>query len=135
MDWKKVLNKMGIVLKDGVVECIEQHCREEVHSAKAMQRENDIIVAAMGFIDLKASDMTILELLQKYFGVESITEGKRYLVDAHAYYQCDKLKDYLGMNGALWVRYKNEFAVLDKLKSNPKLWALPVEKLKVVIEK
>ena len=135
MDWKQVLQKAGFLLKDGAVEYIEQCCREEEHHAKEMQRESDILAAIMGFVDLKASDMTILELLQKYFGIDSISEGKQYIIDARIYYQCSKLKDYLGLSGPDWLRYKNEYAVLSKLKNNPKLLEMPVEKLITKIEK
>lgn len=135
MDWKDTLQKIGVTLKDGAVEYIEQHCWEEMSDAKAIQRENDIISAIMGFIDLKASDMQIIELLQKHFGVESISEGKRYIVDARSYYQCDKLKAHLGLSGMAWVRYKNEHKVMEKLKLNPKLQEMPIDKLKAAIEK
>lgn len=135
MDWKDALQKIGVTLKESAVEFIEQHCKEEVASAKAIQRNNDIVSAIMGFIDLKATDMQILELLQKYFMVESISEGQVYIVNAHCYYQCDKLKAYLGLIGVDWIRYKNDNSVLEKLKSNPKLLDMSVEKLKAAIEK
>lgn len=135
MDWKDALQTIGVVLKDNIVEYIEQHCREEVSDAKAIQRENDIISAIMGFIDLKASDMDILELLQKHFGIDTISEGKRYIVDARSYYQCNKLKEHLDLSGVAWVRYKNEHAVLNKLKSNPKLLEMSPDKLKAYFEK
>lgn len=135
MDWKDVLQKTGTVLQDNVIKYIEQQCREEVDRAKAMQREEDILRAIMGFIDLKVSDMVILKLLQKHYGIDYVSEGKRYIVDARSFYQCDKLKAYLGLSGVDWVRYKNEHAVLDKLKSNPKLLEMPTEKLKEYIEK
>ena len=134
MDWKYTLHEAGVVLKDSVIDYIEEQCREVAY-AKSMQRENDIIAAIMGFIDLKASDMNILELLQKHYGIDSISEGKKYIVDARSFYQCNKLKAYLGINGATWVRYKNEHKLLDKLKSNPKLLEMSVEKLKFYIEK
>ena len=135
MDWKQALHKAEIFLKDGAVEYIEQCCQEEAYYAKEMQRANDIIAAIMGFIDLKASDMMILELLQKHFGIESIIDGKRFIVDARTNYQCKKLKDYLGVSGMAWVHYRNEYAVLDKMKRNPKLLEMSVEKLKITIEK
>ena len=135
MDWKYALHQAGVVLKDSVIDYIEQQCREEVAQAKMMQREGDIIVAIMGFIDLKASDMNILELLQKHYGIDSVSEGKKYILDARSFYQCDKLKAYLGISGATWVRYKHEHELLEQLKSNPKLLELPVEKLKSYIEK
>lgn len=135
MDWKCVLHEAGIVLKDSVIDCIEQQCREEVAYTKEWQRKNDIIAAIMGFIDLKASDMNILELLEKHYGIDSVSEGKKYIFDARSFYQCNKLKAYLGISGATWVRYKNEHKLLDKLKSNPKLLQMPVEKLKSYIEK
>lgn len=37
-------------------------------------QKNDIIIAIMGFIDLKASDMNILELLQKHYDIYSVYE-------------------------------------------------------------
>ena len=135
MDWKEALKEIGITLKEGAIEYIEQLCRKEVYDAKAIQRENDIVSAIMGFIDLKASDMDILELLQKHFGVDSISDGKRYIVNARSYYQCNKLKAHLGLSGVDWVRYKNDNTVLDKLRANPKYLDMPVEKLKAAIEK
>ena len=100
-----------------------------------MQREDDILRAIMGFVDLKASNMMILELLQRHYGIDSISEGKRYIIDARSYYQCDKLKEYLGLKGTAWVRYKTEHAILDKLKKNYKLLEMSQEKLKVYLEK
>ncbi len=135
MDWKDTLYKAGIVLKESIVEFIERQCREEVDNAKEMQREDDILRAIMGFVDLKASDMMILELLQRHYGIDSISEGKSYIMDARSYYQCDKLKEYLGLKGAAWVRYKTEHAILDKLKKNYKLLETSPEKLKVYFEK
>lgn len=135
MDWNDALQKIGITLKDGTIEYIEQYCREEVSKAKAIQQENDIISAIMGFIDLKASDMDILKLLQKHFDVESISEGKSYIFDARSYYQCDKLKEHLNLSGIAWTRYKKDNAVLDKLKANPKLLEMPPDKLKAYLEK
>lgn len=135
MDWKEALCKAGILLKDGAIDYIEQHCREEVENAKMMQRESDIIATIMGFIDLKASDMNILELLQKHYGIDSVSEGKKYILDARSFYQCDKLKNYLGISGLTWMRYKHEHELLEQLKSNPKLLEMPVEKLKSYIEK
>lgn len=38
MDWKDTLQKIDVTLKDGAVEYIEQHCREEVSYAKAIIR-------------------------------------------------------------------------------------------------
>lgn len=135
MDWKDTLYKAGIVLKESVVEFIERQCREEVDNAKGMQQEEDILRAIMGFVDLKASDMMILELLQKHYGIDSISEGKSYITDARSYYQCDKLKEYLGLKGTAWGRYKMEHAILEKLKANPKLLEMPPEKLKTYFEK
>lgn len=134
MDWKDDLQTIGVTLKDGTIEYIEQHCREEVSDAKAIQRENDVISAIMGFIDLKASDMDILELLRKHFGIDTISEGKRYIVDARSYYQCNKLKGHLDLSGVAWVRYKKEHAVLNKLKSNSKLLEMSPDKLKAYFE-
>lgn len=135
MDWKHVLCEAGVVLKDSIVDCIEQKCQEEVAHEKKLQRENDIIAAIMGFIDLKASDMNILELLQKHYKVDSISEGKKYIIDARSFYQLKKLKDYLGISDETWMRYRNEHKLLDKLQSDPKLLEMPVEKLKLYIEK
>lgn len=86
MDLKDVLHKAGVVLKDSIVDYIEEQCQEEVVYAKRVQRDNDIIAAIMGFIDLKASDMNILELLQKHYGIDSISEGKKYIFDARSFY-------------------------------------------------
>lgn len=135
MDWKDTLYKAGIVLKESIVEFIERQCREEVDNAKEMQREDDILRAIMGFVDLKASDMMILELLQRHYGIDSISEGKSYITDARSYYRCDKLKECLGLKGTAWVRYKTEHAILDKLKKNYKLLEMSPEKLKVYLEK
>ena len=40
--------------KDALMEVTEQHCAEELRNAEKNRQENDIIVAVMGFIDLKA---------------------------------------------------------------------------------
>lgn len=65
--------------KDALMEVTEQHCAEELRNAEKNRQENDIIVAVMGFIDLKADDMRIMELLQKYFKIESVSEAKDYI--------------------------------------------------------
>ena len=78
--------------KDALMEVTEQHCAEELRNAEKNRQENDIIVAVMGFIDLKADDMRIMELLQKYFKIESISEAKDYITKAHCFYQSDKLQ-------------------------------------------
>lgn len=135
MDWKTALCKAGIILEDRANEYIEQRSQEEVENARAMQREEDILAAIMGFIDLKASDMDILGLLQKHYGIDSISKGKKYIADVRIIRQCNKLKTYLGISGAAWIRYRNEYAVVDRLKSDQKLLELPVEKLKARIEK
>ena len=135
MDWKHILCEAGIVLKDSIVDCIEQKCQEEVAREKELQRKKDIIVAIMGFIDLKASDMNILELLQKHYGIDSISEGKKYIIDARSSYQLKKLNDYLAISGETWMRYRNEHKLLDKLQSDPKLLEMPVQNLKLYIEK
>ena len=131
MDWKTGMYNF----KDALMEVTEQHCAEELRNAEKNRQENDIIVAVMGFIDLKADDMRIMELLQKYFKIESISEAKDYITKAHCFYQSDKLQTYLGLKGIDWVRYKKDNRLFDKLQSDPKLLVMPVEKLKTAIEK
>lgn len=76
MDWKSILQSVGIVVKEDIVDYIEQCLRKEVLDAKIIQRENDIIAAIKGFIDLKVSDVEIFELIQKHFEIDSISEIK-----------------------------------------------------------
>ena len=89
MDWKSILQSVGIVVKEDIVDYIEQCLRKEVLDAKIIQRENDIIAAIKGFIDLKVSDVEIFELIQKHFEIDSISEIKKYIVEARSSYQCE----------------------------------------------
>lgn len=134
MDWKSILQSVGIVVKEDIVDYIEQCLRKEVLDAKIIQRENDIIAAIKGVIDLKVSDVEIFELIQKHFEIDSISEIKKYIVEARSSYQCEKLKLYLGISGVEWIKYKREHSVLTKLKSNPELLVMSSEKLKEYIE-
>ena len=56
-------------------------------------------------------------------------------MEARSYYQCNKLKEYLRLEGIDWVKYKKDNAVIKKLKENPKLQNMSMEKLKAAIEK
>jgi len=131
MDLNECKNGIVNVFRSGMEQFIEQENEEAVR----IQRRKDVMSAIRGFIDLKATDMMILELLQKHFDVESISEGKSYITDTRLQYQCDKLKWYLGLDVSEWIQYKRTYAIYDKLEANPKLLEMPVEKLKAVIEK
>lgn len=135
MDLKTDMYNLRMHIKDELMEGTEQYCAEKLHDARKNQQENDIIVAVMGFIDLKADDMRIMELLQKYFKINRISEAKDYITKARCFYQSDKLQTYLGLKGSDWVRYKKDNRLFDKLQSDPKLLVMPIEKLKTAIEK
>ena len=129
------LKAAGIFLKDTAIEGLESLVREETVCARTRQKEEDIFGAIRGFIDLKATDMDILEILQKHFEIDSIAEAKSLIVDARVSYQVDKLKAYLGLSGMDWVEYRNSHGVIEKLNASPKILEMPVEKLKIAIEK
>jgi hypothetical protein len=42
VDWKKALSSAGVMLKDGVIEAIEQHYEDEIIAEKKHQQKQDI---------------------------------------------------------------------------------------------
>lgn len=135
MSWKDNFNKMGVFLKDYVVDYIEERSHEKVIIAKSNQRKIDIKNSIMCFIDLKASDMKIMDLLHKYYKIDSLSECKEYIKEARIEYQCNGLQHLLRLNGFDWLKYKRDNSVVIKLETDSKLLDMPIAKLKDAIEK
>lgn len=138
MDWKKVLSSAGVMLKDGVIEAIEQHYEEEIIAEKQHQQKQDIYRATCAFVELKQSDSDIYELLNKHFKVAEIAEAKAYIKRARVHTQIIALREYCenhGMKTSDFRQYAIDHKLEEKLNSNPKFLDMPAEKLKAAIEK
>lgn len=138
MDWKQGLQKMGIILRDGAVDYINQCCNEEVAQAKEAQRRTDIYKAVCAFVELKQSDSAIYKLLNSHFGVEDISEAREYVKKARIHTQIVNLRIYCtgsGMSNGEFRQYALDHALEAKLKSTPKLLEMSPEKLKAFIDK
>ena len=61
MDWKSILQSVGIVVKEDIVDYIEQCLRKEVLDAKIIQRENDIFP-----VEVKSETNTTSRSLKKF---------------------------------------------------------------------
>lgn len=108
---------------------------EDIYNIQEEQQEHDIRCAIQCFIDMNVPDIRILELLQKHFGMDTISQGQQYIKESRITSQRNKLQEYLGLTGCDWVHYNHTNHVIEKLESNDKLLELPPEKLKAAIEK
>ena len=99
MDLKQELQKIGIFLKDAVIDYINQYCDNEIVRAKEKQREKDISSAVCAFVELKRTDSEIYQLLNKHFCVENISEAQDYMSNV---YSEDYTTDILNMVTKSW---------------------------------
>ena len=94
-DMKKFVSGAKTLAKDAWVEAIEEKEIQLMDEGASRQRENDIYSAIMGFLDLKASDVQIYDLLQRYFGIDSISAAHVYIKVAKDLLTAERFKSYL----------------------------------------
>lgn len=138
MDLKQELQKLGIFLKDTVIDYINQYCDNEIVRAKEKQREKDISSAVRAFVELKKTDGEIYQLLNKHFGVENISEAQDYIKNARIHIQIINLKIYCtehGMTLSEFRQYAKNHMLEKELESTSKLREMSPEKLKAYLEK
>lgn len=137
-DLRTILKKAGVCIKEFVIESIERYYDTRIEDAKAYQRKRDVSQVVSAFIELKQSEVEIYRLLEKYFGIDSITEANEYLSKAKIRVQISKLREYMISQGMTRLEYKNyskDNHIEEKLEQNPKLLEISVQKLIVEIEK
>ena len=107
---------------------------------EASQRERYKMIhsAILAFIELNASNEVIYNLLDKYFGVDTIREAKELTRDARINSQVAKIKEYKRSQGLTVYElreYAHETDLYNRLENEEKLLTLPVDKLVSILEK
>ena len=126
-----------------VADVIERHDdnirQDEFEFATKRQKDKDIKSAVQAFLELKASDAQIMQLLSKYFDVDSIEEANSIIIKAKKTRQIKALREYYKeqglMNSSEFRKYSNDIDLEAKLASDQKLLDLSPEKLKKALEK
>lgn len=135
---KYILSEACKAAGSGMQQFLDDYCADAEKAAADRQRERDIKAALMGFIELKANDSTMFQLLQRYFHVESISEATIYIQNAKVTAQIKALRELLtkqGMGLNEFRQYSLNIKLEEKLRSNPKLLDMTAEKLKAYLDK
>ncbi|MBR5637343.1 MAG: hypothetical protein IKW81_10490 [Pseudobutyrivibrio sp.] len=112
---------------------------EENDIATRRQRNRDLKAAVEAFLDLKATDAQIMNLLSKYFAVDSIDEASTLITNIKITRQIKVLRDYYKeqniMNSREFFKYAQNNKLEELLFSEQKLLYLSPEKLKKELDK
>lgn len=137
-DWKIALAQAGVELKGTVLDVVERHCDVEIEAAQKRQRERDISLATIAFLELKQNDADIYCLLKRCYKIDSIAEANEYLKNAKISSQIIRLREYMeakGMSSTQFKAYAKSHSLEVMLQKNPKLLDMTAEKLKIAIDK
>ena len=103
------------------------------------QRSKDITCAVEAFLELKATDSTIINLLHDFFEVDSLSEAKGYIFDAKFNRQKKAFDAYLsekmGMTEQEIRKYKREHDFYRKLDKRKEYSDYSPEKIKKELDK
>lgn len=91
---------VGNIALDAVRSTVTDHEEVEKQSARREQREEDIVNAIIAFAELKLTRDKVMDLLYRYFNIESIPEAKRFIKQGmQIEYPIIKLDEYLADRG------------------------------------
>lgn len=133
-----ILNGVKEIARDSANEVVNKRVDEEIVDAQYRQYERDVYRVVCSFLDLKLSDAEIYRLLATHFEMDSITEASEHIRKAKVHRQIINLREYLTQqhpNSFDFRQYAKDHHLEEKLRTNPKLLDLSVEKLRVAIEK
>lgn len=115
---------------------VAEHDNEVYEEGRSRQFEIDIQSVICAFADLEVDKQQMMDLLHKWFDIDSITMAKRYIREAmQIEYPAARLKEYLRSIGETDVTaFIRKHQVLVRLNHEPELSKLSPEELKRRLE-
>lgn len=138
MDMMRMFQKGSLFLHKCFRDAMDRHCKEEVASAVAIQKEQDVYSAIAAFLELKTPEGDIMRLLSKFYGVDSTSEADELISTVKVTNQVRALKDHLrelGMSGIEISDYLRNHRVRAQLHADSKLQNMAISKLKAYFDK
>ena len=133
----EALKKAGVFIAETTRECVVSCIIEEAEKAKRDQYEADIIQAILMMCELNVEREKMFDLLYRYWDLRDRKEAQ-YAINHVMYeeYPVRRLSEYLKVH---FPKEKDDFMrkhlVRPRLRTNPELSKLSVDKLKIELEK
>lgn len=126
------MKAVGNLTIDAVRTTVADHEEVEKQRARREQREEDVVHAIMAFAELELTKDKVMDLLYRYFNIESIPEAKSLIkLGMQIEYPIFKLDEYLTDSGYpdfKIQKFMKENKVREMLRREPDLADLsPVE--------
>lgn len=138
MDMVEITRNGYLFLRKCFRDMADRHCEEEVASAVAFQKEEDVCSAIAAFLELKTSEGEIMRLLSKFYGVDSTSKAIELISTVRVTNQVKALREHLhelGMSGNEISDYLRKHRVREQLRADLKLQNMAVDKLKSYFDK
>ena len=132
---KYIFEDAKYFIKDATRQAVGNVNEDYAYRARCEQFRIDVDTAVIAFIELKADDLKIMELLKEFYGIDSIAEAQEIILFGHKNYCFHSFKAFLEKNHCVTDigLYRQELSY--ELEDHPETAKLSNEKILKILEK